>query len=150
MKKTKLLGISLLLVFLIIILTNIVYAGEPRFVCIEDNGDQISVLATGYFTVFEMGEDALGWHYMGVSKVKYYKDRRMHESDLIATYDTFYCEYAEEVIFGQTYTNWSNIPSRDEPAFPKSTHSEPETPCFEAIFSIAGLLALSYLVRRKK
>jgi len=149
MNKIKRIGISLLLVFLMTILASIVYAGEPRFVCIEDNDNQISVLATGYFTVFEMGEDALGWHYMGISKVKYYKDRRMHESDLIAIYETFYCEYAEEVIFGETYTNWSSMPSRDEPAFPKSTHSEPETPCFEAIFSIAGLFAVAYLLRMR-
>lgn len=73
MKKTKRIGISLLLVFLMTILTNIVYAGEPRFVCIEDNGNQISVLVIGYFTVSEMEEDALGgitWESLKLSTIK--------------------------------------------------------------------------------
>jgi len=136
MKKTKLLGISLLLVFSVTILTNIVYAGEPRFVCIEDKGRYISVLAMGDYDLNDIHKDAESWASMGIREIKYYKDKQMRESDLIATYHASHFRGVAST--KRDYLNSSNLP----PA--------PETPCFEAIFAIAGLFAVAYLFRRRK
>ena len=137
MKKTKLLGISLLLVFSVTMLINIVCAGEPHFVCIEDKGRYISVLATGDYDLNDILKDAEAWASMGICEIKYYKDKQMRESDLIATYHASHFQGRVSSL-KRDYLNSSNLP----PA--------PETPCFEAIFAITGLFAVAYLFRRRK
>lgn len=136
MKKTKLLGISLLLVFSVTMLTNIVCAGEPHFVCIEDKGRYISVLATGDYDLNDIRKDAEAWAFMGIREIKYYKDKQMRESDLIATYRASHFR-GEISSFERVYLNSENLP----PA--------PETIGFGAIFTIAGLFAVTYLLRRR-
>ena len=138
MKKTKLLGISLLLVFSVTILTNIVYAGEPRFVCIEDKGRYISVLATGDYDLNDIHKDAESWASMGIREIKYYKDKQMRASDLIATYHASHSQ-GKVSSLKRDYLNSSNPP----PA--------PETIIgFVATFLIVGLLVVAHLLKQRR